>query len=179
MAGVNSKLLCSRCGGPMSYDNKVGICNQTPECKAENKKVRTRNRYLQRFGDPEHPELHTEEQKETRRKMRLTVNAAHKKKRRADGISARVSWILKDDGIFDDVAVDIAVEGLRPIAMTEAERRCAIERLAIFGQPPAEISRRVKMCSSRVISTLSELGWEWSVNDYGEKVLTRQKPDEG
>jgi hypothetical protein len=57
--------------------------------------------------------------------------------------AARPSLLLADDGIIDPVAVEIAVRGARPVALTQAERLHAAARILARGGTPYLISARL------------------------------------
>jgi hypothetical protein len=50
---------------------------------------------------------------------------------------------LPDDGIIDPVAVEIAARGIRPVALTRAERQLAAARILTRGGTPTRICQRL------------------------------------
>jgi hypothetical protein len=52
---------------------------------------------------------------------------------------------LPDDGIIDPVAVEIAARGVRPVALTPAERQAAAARILARGGTPYLISKRLRL----------------------------------
>jgi hypothetical protein len=55
------------------------------------------------------------------------------------------NWQLPDDGVVDLVAVDVAARGLRPVELTETERRAAVELLLKRGGTRTLASYRLRM----------------------------------
>lgn len=66
-------------------------------------------------------------------------------------------WLLPDDGIIDDIAIEIAACGTRPVALTPAERRLAAERILARGGTPYQIGRRLRMSYSAACALAAEL----------------------
>jgi hypothetical protein len=56
---------------------------------------------------------------------------------------ARRHLALTDDGIIDPVAVEIAARGIRPVALTRAERQLAAIRILARGGTPHLIAQRL------------------------------------
>jgi hypothetical protein len=54
-------------------------------------------------------------------------------------------WVLPDDGIIDDLAVELAAAGTRPVALTRPERRLAAARILANGGTPYLISKRLHL----------------------------------
>jgi hypothetical protein len=52
-------------------------------------------------------------------------------------------FVLADDGIIDPIAVEIASRGLRPVALTLAERQLAAARILARGGNANLISKRL------------------------------------
>jgi hypothetical protein len=52
-------------------------------------------------------------------------------------------FVLADDGIIDPIAVEIAARGLRPVALTPAERQLAAARILARGGNPNLICQRL------------------------------------
>ena len=50
---------------------------------------------------------------------------------------------LADDGIIDPVAVELAARGIRPVALTRAERQLAALRILACGGTPYIIATRL------------------------------------
>ena len=51
--------------------------------------------------------------------------------------------VLADDGIIDPIAVEIAARGMRPVALTQAERQLAAAAILARGGTPYLISKRL------------------------------------
>lgn len=54
-------------------------------------------------------------------------------------------WLLPDDGIIDPVAVRIAAQGERPVALTAPERRVAAEMILSRGGTVKTVAERLRM----------------------------------
>jgi hypothetical protein len=55
----------------------------------------------------------------------------------------RPRWTLPDDGIIDELAIEIAAKGIRPVALTNTERRIAAALILAAGGTPYLVSRRL------------------------------------
>jgi hypothetical protein len=55
------------------------------------------------------------------------------------------AWMLPDDGIIDQVAVEIAAKGERRVALTAPERRAAAEMILARGGTVRDIAERLCM----------------------------------
>jgi hypothetical protein len=55
------------------------------------------------------------------------------------------AWMLPDDGIIDQVAVEIAAKGERRVALTAPERRAAAEMILASGGTVRDIAERLCM----------------------------------
>jgi hypothetical protein len=64
---------------------------------------------------------------------------------------------LPDDGIIDPVAVEIAARGIRPVALTPAERQLAATRILARGGTLSQVSRRLHVSGTTAL-TLSAQG---------------------
>ncbi len=58
---------------------------------------------------------------------------------------AASGWLLPDDGIIDQVAVDIAAAGTRPVRLTEPERRLAAAKILAARGNSRDIAARLHM----------------------------------
>ena len=65
----------------------------------------------------------------------MTSPAAHRNGR----------WVLPEDGIVDELAVQIAAAGTRPVALTPTERRLAAAAILAAGGTPYVVSKRLHM----------------------------------
>jgi hypothetical protein len=59
----------------------------------------------------------------------------------------RSPWVLAEDGITDEIAVELAVTGARRVALTPGERIAAAAAILARGGTPYLISKRLR-CSS-------------------------------
>jgi hypothetical protein len=55
------------------------------------------------------------------------------------------AWLLPDDGIIDQVAVEIAARGERRVRLTAPERRAAAEVIVARGGTVSDIAERLCM----------------------------------
>jgi DNA-binding CsgD family transcriptional regulator len=62
--------------------------------------------------------------------------------------SQRMAWLLPEDGIVDPLAIDLAVRGVRPVALTATERRIAAALILAAGGTPNAIAKRLRMAHS-------------------------------
>ena len=60
--------------------------------------------------------------------------------------------VLADDGIIDPIAVEIAARGMRPVALTAAERQLAAARILARGGTPYLISERLHISGSTALA---------------------------
>lgn len=60
----------------------------------------------------------------------------------------RAVWLLPEDGIIDPIAIDLAARGIRPVALTPAERRIAAAFILATGGTPTTIAKRLHMAHS-------------------------------
>ena len=61
-----------------------------------------------------------------------------------------LTTLLPEDGLLDEVAVDIAVRNVRPVALTPGERTAAVDRMLSAGVAVAVIARRLRMAEEPV-----------------------------
>jgi hypothetical protein len=59
---------------------------------------------------------------------------------------------LPDDGIIDPIAVEIAARGIRPVALTRAERQLAADRILARGGTPAHICQRLYVSGTTALT---------------------------
>jgi hypothetical protein len=65
---------------------------------------------------------------------------------------ARRRLALTDDGIIDQVAVEIAARGIRPVALTRAERQLAAIRILARGGTPDLIAQRLHVSGTTALT---------------------------
>jgi hypothetical protein len=65
---------------------------------------------------------------------------------------ARRRLALTDDGIIDPVAVEIAARGIRPVALTRAERQLAAVRILARGGTPNLVARRLHVSGTTALT---------------------------
>lgn len=120
---------CSVCSGPLSERNKTGICARNYGCRVQQQ--------LRRNGG--------------------------RPKRPPKGDSA---WLLPaaydlDTGeeIVDEVAIRIAVSGIRRVALTEVERTAAILKMIKTGWQYREIADHIGISPARLKPRIEALGY--------------------
>lgn len=69
---------------------------------------------------------------------------------------------IPDDGYLDEVAIDLAVRGIRKVRLTAAEQREVVRRLLLDPTmlPLGIIADRARMQSTKARQIAAELGWE-------------------
>ena len=60
----------------------------------------------------------------------------------------RSPWLLPEDGIVDELAVEIAATGTRRVALTPTERLAVAARILAAGGTPYLISKRLGVSSA-------------------------------
>jgi hypothetical protein len=60
--------------------------------------------------------------------------------------------VLTDDGIIDLIAVELAVRGARPVALTQTERQLAAARILACGGTPYLISKRLHVSRTTALA---------------------------
>ena len=60
--------------------------------------------------------------------------------------------VLADDGIIDLIAVEIAAQGMRAVALTRAERQLAAARILARGGTPYLISERLHVSGTTALT---------------------------
>jgi hypothetical protein len=60
----------------------------------------------------------------------------------------RSSWVLADDGIIDQIAVEIAARGIRAVALTTSEWQAAAARILSGGGTSYLVSKRLHVSGS-------------------------------
>ena len=69
----------------------------------------------------------------------------------------RPRWTLPDDGIIDELAIEIAARGIRPVALTRTERRIAAALILATGGTPYLISKRLRVSFETARALAAEL----------------------
>jgi hypothetical protein len=62
------------------------------------------------------------------------------------------STTLPDDGIIDSIAVEIAALGIRPVALTPAERRLAAARILARGGSLSMVCERLHVSGTTALA---------------------------
>jgi len=60
--------------------------------------------------------------------------------------------VLPDDGIVDDIAVEIAASGARPVALTRTERLRAAALILARGGRPYVVSKRLRVSGATALA---------------------------
>lgn len=69
----------------------------------------------------------------------------------------RPRWTLPEDGIIDELAIEIAAKGIRPVALTRTERRLAAALILAAGGTPYLVSRRLHISCQSAHALADEL----------------------
>lgn len=87
-------------------------------------------------------------------------------------------WILPEDGILDEVAIEIAIRGQRPVRLTLRERRAVVKSLIDRGASPGEIIEKLRTNPKWVTRTLHELGYDvlGTGGNHGTYIVPKNRP---
>ena len=66
-------------------------------------------------------------------------------------------WTLPEDGILDPIAIELAARGIRPVALTPAERLTAAARILHHGGTPALIARRLCVSGTTALTLTARI----------------------
>jgi hypothetical protein len=69
----------------------------------------------------------------------------------------RPRWTLPDDGIIDQLAIEIAASGARPVALTRPERRLAAALILAAGGTPYVLCKRLHVSCQTAHALAAEL----------------------
>lgn len=67
------------------------------------------------------------------------------------------SWLLPEDGEIDEIAVEVAAAGLRPVMLTPLERRAAAALILGNGRSIRTMAYRLHMDIHRAVDLAREL----------------------
>jgi hypothetical protein len=73
------------------------------------------------------------------------------------GQRRRGAWLLPEDGIIDEVAVELAATGARAVALTPTERRLAAIRILRAGGTVHRVARRLHMSYGRARALATQI----------------------
>ena len=139
-ADVSPDRTCSVCGGKLSARNKSGICAKTYECRVEQQ--------LKRYGG--------ERKRPKRGESMWTLPPAYE-------IDEDGNRLLDENDqpieIVDEIAISIAVSGVRRVPLTERERRMAIETMIKTGWQYREIADHIGTSPAKLKPIIEELGY--------------------
>jgi hypothetical protein len=91
------------------------------------------------------------------------------------------AWLIPDDGIIDDVAVDVAARGQRLVCLTRTERKLAARRILAEGGTYAQVARNLgcgKDMASALVRELTrevEAALRWTLSRWAGNVPFRAK----
>lgn len=130
---IDAERRCEVCCGPITPKNRTGICTRNKACRsALQRKITSGRQNGAENGDPKNSR-----------------------------------WLLPtvydlDTGeeIIDQVAIDVAVEGLRHVGLTETERKIVVERMIKGAWGVSEIARHCGTIPARIEPVINELGYE-------------------
>jgi hypothetical protein len=81
----------------------------------------------------------------------------------------RPRWTLPEDGIIDELAIEIAANGIRPVALTRTERRIAAALILAAGGSPYLVSKRLHISCQTAHALAAELATpQTAETDTGE-----------
>lgn len=69
----------------------------------------------------------------------------------------RTRWTLPEDGIIDELAIELAARGIRPVALTRTERRIAAALILAAGGTPYLITKRLHVSCQTAHALAAEL----------------------
>ena len=72
-------------------------------------------------------------------------------------------WTLPEDGILDPIAIELAARGIRPVALTPAERLTAAARILARGGTPALIARRLHVSGTTALILAARIRYAGSM----------------
>ncbi len=141
---------CKVCQGPVSKRNTIGICRISDRCRVAAKKEHDHRYHL----------AHKTEK--ARRLHEKTVRRPH-----------RQTAVLPEDGIIDNVAVQITVSGSRKVALTQRERLEATRLMLLQGASIREMCDHLHVQPKVVRQLLDDLGFECVRNEHivGSKIM--------
>jgi hypothetical protein len=91
-------------------------------------------------------------------------------------------WRLPEDGIVDEEAIRLCISGVRKVALTEAERRLAIQQMIRARKyRPNDICRTVGVLHTEVQQIAESIGYKVVVDKIspnGYKLFVPVTPDE-
>jgi len=67
---------------------------------------------------------------------------------------------LPDDGIIDPIAIEIAVGGVRPVALTPTEQRLAAARILAVGGTPYVVSKRLRVSGAAALTLAAQCSYQ-------------------
>ena len=73
-------------------------------------------------------------------------------------IARQPALTLPDDGIIDPIAVEIAALGIRPVALTPAERRQAATRILARGGSLSAVCERLHISGTTTLTLIAPAG---------------------
>jgi hypothetical protein len=123
---------CSICLVPLpGANNKSGICRRNPKCK----------------------------------KVWKRLHDARYQKRKTAGVTKvktypKRPWELYDDGIVDQIAIGIAVSGIRRVRLSPPEQIEVVTRMMRYDYGTAEIAQHMGIGPGRLAEILDGMGFE-------------------
>jgi hypothetical protein len=178
---------CELCGGPIMVSNEINVCRTTPECMLENDKRRNRTTgYRCKVCGSAITKRNKIGICRTKAKCRAAAkrehdhryHLAHKDEKDDDQKlgkqrAHRQTVLLPEDGIVDEIAVYLAVNGIRKVAMTHRERVEATRQMLLHGASIREMCDHLHVQPRIVRDILDELGFECVRNEHiaGSKIM--------
>jgi hypothetical protein len=143
---------CDNCSGPIARLNTTGFCSANKDCDIIRKRFIQRMSTLVRIGVVTREDLAVMPKQQA---YELAEKYAEARKG-----AKRVLWTLENDGEIDDVAVYLACNGIRHVALTDQERIVCILRMISNGARPEDMRRWLHVGPVRLKHLLDGLGWE-------------------
>jgi DNA-binding NarL/FixJ family response regulator len=66
-------------------------------------------------------------------------------------------WLLPEDGIVDEIAVEIAASGIRQVALTPTERRLAVAEILARGGTPKDVAARLHISDATARALVNQV----------------------
>lgn len=128
---------CGECGGPLSLNNTTGFCRKTPACEKKSRYTSWNRNYRIK---------------------------GRKRNNRPASKSSVVVWLLPEDGIIDEFAIELAVTGRKDVALTDGERRIAVQKMLKMHIGPEEMRKRLHVTPHGLNAILADFGYEMIID---------------
>ena len=85
-------------------------------------------------------------------------------------------WLIPDDGIIDDLAVELAVRGRRPVRLTRLERACAAAMILALGGSTNDLCQRLKVSKPTACRLARQARRLRGIDSDAESAFPRPQP---